>query len=292
MEDESANGDRYALRQWIEDSPRQKAKGLLGSVLMTVFPARAAALRRSDFTHHGRRASLLNRLIGAGIAYRALRDKDFDSLADYHRKFWGGERAKAFHDKAPVRFDAAFRKFYTPVIDELEAFLGTNGKLSTFCEIGSGSGLLMDYLAKRFEQVERLIGIDLCETTSAAAREAYPDPRMEFVAGDALEYIREKGRPNWVYLTHNGVLEYFEPEAVKRFLDLVADSKPAAVVLIEPIGLNHDLDTQTESWPYGQEFSFSHNYPYLLEQRGFRVVYRHEVTVYGVRVILVLASIE
>ncbi|MBC8217135.1 MAG: hypothetical protein H8E73_01605, partial [Planctomycetes bacterium] len=88
----------------------------------------------------------------------------------------------------------------------------------------------------------------------------------------------------------NGVLEYLPPESVDRYFALIAGLKPAAVVLIEPIGLNHDLDTQPESWPYGQEFSLSHNYPHRLRQAGFEIKYQHEVNVYGVRVILILAA--
>jgi hypothetical protein len=288
----STGSDRFALRQWTRDSPKQKVKGLVGSVLMRLFPVRAKALKECDFTHCGRRRSVLNRLIGAGVAYRALRRRDFGSLADYHRQFWGGEHAKAYHDAFPERFQAVFLRYYVPLIDELERFLKTRAAMTTFCEIGSGGGLLIDYLAKRFEHAERLIGIDLDAVTTAAARKAFPDPRMEFVAANALAYLETHGRPNWVYLTQNGVLEYFEPEAVERFFRLVAKLKPAAVALIEPVGMNHDLDTQPASWPYGQEFGFSHNYPYLLEKHGFQVMYRQEELVFGMRVILILAAIS
>jgi len=261
-------------------------------LLMRVFPARAARLREEYFTHHERHTSLLDRLIGCGIAYKALHGGSLGDLAQYHRQFWAGGNTEAFHDLAEERFEAAFLTFYTPVIDALEAFLDGRGETTTFCEVGAGIGLLLDYLAKRFDHVERLIGIDLSEATIKRNRDTFADPRMEFVAGDALEFIETHGQPNWVYLTHNGVLEYLQPEAVDRYFALIAGLEPATVVLIEPIGLNHDLDTQPESWPYGQEFSISHNYPYRLRQAGFEIHYRQEVNVYGVRVIMVLAAIS
>ncbi|NQU41030.1 MAG: class I SAM-dependent methyltransferase [Lentisphaerae bacterium] len=290
MDSTPASDDRFSLRQWSQDSAKQKAKGWLGRVLMRLFPARAALLQKSDFTHHGRRASLLNRLIGAGIAYQALRHRDFGRLGEYHRKFWGGEHAKAYHADAPERFEAVFLRYYTPLIDALEGVLEPAGIGATFCEIGSGAGLLVDYLARRFTSAERLIGIDLDPVTTAEARAAFPDSKLEFIAADALDYIGAHGRPNWVYLTQNGVLEYFDPDAIERFFRLVAAQKPAVVALIEPVGMNHDLDAQQDSCPYGQEFGFSHNYPYLLEKNGFRIVYRHEELVFGVRFLLILAK--
>jgi hypothetical protein len=291
MNDTPTYGDRYALRRWPQEGLRQRAKGRLGLIAMRCFPARAARLREEYFTHHGRRTRLLDRLIGCGIAYQALRRGDLGNLAEYHRRFWAGSNTQAFHDSAEERFKAAFLTFYTPVIDALEQFLDDRGEMTTFCEVGAGVGLLLDYLAKRFDRVERLIGIDLSEATIQQNRETFSDPRMEFVAGDALEFIETHGQPNWVYLTHNGVLEYLQPETVDRYFALIAEWGPAAVVLIEPIGLNHDLDTQPESWPYGQEFSISHNYPYRLRQAGFDIQYQDEANVYGVRVILILATI-
>lgn len=284
--------DRFALRQWKHDSIKQKAKGLLGEMLLPLFPARAKALGEHGFTHHGATFSVLDRLIVAGMAYRALRRKEFGRLGEYHRKFWGGEQAKVHHDHAQDRFTTVFLKYYTPLIDELEGFMATRERPAAMCEIGSGAGLLLDYLATRFSEVERFIGLDLDPVTTEETRRAFPDPRLEFVTADAVDYIEKHGVSNWIYLTHNGVLEYFAPDILERLLRQIAALRPAAIALIEPVGKDHDFETQTDSWPYGQEFGFSHNYPHLLEKHGFRVLYRHEVDVYGVRVSLVLAEID
>ncbi|MBT3294595.1 MAG: class I SAM-dependent methyltransferase [Verrucomicrobia bacterium] len=284
--------DRFSLRDWRQDSAKQKIKRLIGAVLVRLFPRRAAMLRENSFTHHGRRLSLLNRMIGAGIGYGALQAGDYETLGEYHRNFWGGQHAKAYHDDAPERFESVFLRYYTPLIDELERCLATRGGVPTLCEIGSGAGLMMDYLARRFKAVKRLIGVDLDAVTTAAARQAFPDPRMEFVAADALDYIEQNGQPDWVFLTQNGVLEYFPPDALDRFFRLVAGLAPAAVALIEPVARNHDLATRTESTPYGQEFGFSHNYPHRLAQHGFQVLYQHEERVFGMRTLMILATID
>lgn len=255
-----------------------------------MFPGRAAALEAERFTHHGRQSSALDRLIGAGIAYRALRRKDFGRLAGCHLRFWSGAGSATFHAAAAERFDSVFLRHYAPLIDELERFLGHDGPMPTVCEIGSGSGLLMHYLAKRLSRVERFIGIDLCEATTTQARASCQDSRLEFVSGDAMDFIGANGGPNWVYITHNGVLEYFAPEAARRFFEMVSKLRPATLALIEPVGLDHDLDRQPESCPYGQEFAFSHNYPLLLKSNGFRIVYQHEEPVFDSRVLMILAT--
>jgi len=176
--DTSEHGDKYALRHWSQEGWRQKAKGLVGLLLMRMFPGRAAALRQGYFTHHGRHGRLLDRLIGCGIAYRALHSGDFEDLAEFHRRFWEGENTGAFHDTAEKRFKAAFLAFYTSVIDELEKFLDDGNTMTTFCEVGAGVGLLLDYLTKRFERVERFIGIDLSRATIEQNRETFTDPRL------------------------------------------------------------------------------------------------------------------
>jgi hypothetical protein len=290
MDGTITNSDRYALRQWEHDSLKQKAKGVLGSLLMLLFPRRAKAVLEDDFTHSGRRASLLSRLIGAGIAYRELHRRDFGRLAAHHKRYWGGARAKAYHDDAPGRFESVFVRYHMPLIDRLEEFLKDHPQTKTLCEIGSGAGLVADHLAERFDFLDRYIGVDLDPVTVAAARETYSHPKLEFVAGDAVEYVETHAEPNWVYFTQNGVLEYFEPEAVERLLRVVSSRQPATMALIEPVGLNHDLEAQPESWPYGQEFSFSHNYPHLLEKHGFELLFRQEVMVCGYRYMLMLAT--
>lgn len=290
MANQPVPSDRYALRQWEQDSARQKAKKILGLMLATLFRLRAAVLLEDNFTHHGRHVSLLDRLIGAGLAYRMLRARRFGELGYLHKRFWGGAKAKAYHDAAPDRFDSVFVRYHMPLIDKLETLLRAHREFKTLCEIGSGAGLVADYLAKRFDTITRYIAVDLDPATVAAARATYRHPKLEFVTGDATAYLNEHGASNWVLFTQNGVLEYFDPEAIDGFFTAVAALKPVTLALIEPVARDHDLETQFESWPFGQEFSFSHNYPYLLAQHGLRIIFREEVTVCGYRYLLMLAT--
>ena len=57
------------------------------------------------------------------------------------------------------------------------------------------------------------------------------------------------------------------------FRHLAEQRKPAAVVMIETIGSDHDLETEKDSLIYGREMSFSHNYPHLLQHAGFEIIH-------------------
>jgi hypothetical protein len=70
------------------------------------------------------------------------------------------------------------------------------------------------------------------------------------------------------------VLEYFTQAEVRQlFTHIARRLGPALVSLCEPVGLDHDLDRDVASSPYGTEHSFSHNYLHLLREAGFQVLY-------------------
>jgi O-methyltransferase involved in polyketide biosynthesis len=100
-----------------------------------------------------------------------------------------------------------------------------------------------------------------------------------------------------VFIANGGVFEYFLQEEVEAFLGIVARQlAPAAVVLSETIGSNHDLSTENESMVYGREMAFSHNDPYLLRNAGFKTLHQSEREGYpvdgGGRWIRLLATID
>jgi hypothetical protein len=80
-----------------------------------------------------------------------------------------------------------------------------------------------------------------------------------------------------VFLSHNGVLEYFlREELASLFADIGTRLRPSIASISEPIAVDYDLERETASRPYGDEHSFSHNYVHLLEGAGFRMLHRSE----------------
>lgn len=43
------------------------------------------------------------------------------------------------------------------------------------------------------------------------------------------------------------------------------------VAITESVGTDHDLDREPQSYPYGHELAFSHNYPAILRESGFEI---------------------
>jgi len=193
-------------------------------------------------------------------------------IAEYHRNFWAGDYAKAYHDQNRHQFQEMFLDDFLGVVDELETVLEQNRSITTICEIGTGSGQLLDYLSNRLPTIKRFIGIDLSDATIRDNRERYPNDSIDWIAADAIEWIEQNAGPAWVFVSHRGVMEYFTQSQVESLFRFIAEKKsPAVLLVIEPVGLDHDLENQFESQPYGIEYSLSHNYPHLLRSAGFEV---------------------
>lgn len=91
-------------------------------------------------------------------------------------------------------------------------------------------------------------------------------------------------------LCNGGVLEYFSPESFDKLLQTLATHPPSAIVLIEPVALDHDLENETESKVFGYENSFSHNHRYRLNKAGFEILHCTEMRIGNVRWMLMLGK--
>ena len=63
---------------------------------------------------------------------------------------------------------------------------------------------------------------------------------------------------------------------LKEIYALLKANSPVALALVEPLYNDYDLDAESASRSSGQEHSFSHNYPRLLQEAGFELVFRSE----------------
>lgn len=287
-----------AIRRTFSDFPLPKrVKLILGLALLAAMPGMASRSYRSTFRESG---GLIDGLVRNGLQARAFMEGDHARLRSYLADYWGAY-ASQFHEDWDHRFERLFLKRDVEVIDCLEEWLATTpgGRgVRRFYEIGCGGGRLLAYLAGRFPAVELLTGIDLGEERIAENRAYYRDnPRLEFHAADAMEWIRANAGAGSVFLANGGVLEYFlKEELTDLFRSMAEDLSPVAVVLIETIGVDHDLDHEKDSFVYGREMAFSHNYPHLLESAGFTIRHQSqcegEATDGGGRWIRLLATCE
>ena len=269
-----------AIRRSLSDfSLSKQLKLRLGKLLLPFFPSRVKHVEDGPFASDGR----LHRILRNGLYARALERGDFAGLRNFLSKYWGQE-AKNFHDAWQDRFERMFLKHDVIVIDELEkamAALPDGRAFDHLYEIGCGGGQVLSYLAERLTGIDKFSGIDIGKEQIEANRGSYNDPKISFYAADAVDWMPANAKPRSVILTNGGVFEYFLREELQNLFDHIAQQlTPAAIAVVETIGSDHDLDAHPETFVYGRELSFSHNYPHLLREAGFEIIHQSERTGY------------
>lgn len=249
-------------------------KRLIGYGLLALRPAAARAM---DAGEGPAEIGRIESIMMAALMHRAERRGELEEFIHrQQRRFWSSSEIADFHAAHERYFEDMFLGENLVSLLELEKALAA-GSYSSFCEIGSGHGRVVYFLSKRLATLRRFVGIDLSAEQQRRNRERYPEAPIEWVTGDALAWIKANGGPGWVFLTHNGVLEYFRRDDLRAlFGDIAQRMKPAIVSISEPLGLDHDLETEKGSPPYGYERSFSHNYVHLLQEAGFEILHRSE----------------
>ncbi|MBU6247645.1 MAG: methyltransferase domain-containing protein [Xanthomonadaceae bacterium] len=226
----------------------------------------------------------------AGLVARYRSSGSMDRLMPQHRRYWEGESAVLFHAVTEARCRDEFHRVHGFVPDMLGRLAEATG-LRSICEIGCGSGVVLAALGSALPQLRELIGLDLSAEQTAINRSRHRDPRFAFAHGNACQWIPRHAHPGTIFMTYGGVFEYFAESAMRALLQDIASLAPAAVVLIEPIALGHDLERDFHSRPHGDELSLSHNYPWLLAQSGFTLMERRECTDGDLRWLAMTATI-
>lgn len=270
---------------------RRRAKLVLGYTAAALMPTRVKAIEAGTISEH---LSAADRLIVAALVHRAIRrDEPLDHLAYLHRHLWNGDHITAFHASAENRFDDWFLPYQAMVIDALEKDLAeqTPGQFHTLCEIGTGSGIVLDYLSRRLAKsgITKYIGLDL--SPAQVAIDAQRFPACDFVAADACTWIPEHAGPGWIFFCCGGVLEYIPQATLEElFARTVATRAATRWVIVEPVDPKHGLMSNTTSHPFGFENTWSHHYPYLLNQAGMKVLYQHNLQINDMHWQLVIAG--
>lgn len=249
------------------------ARVLLGRLLCAVAPNRERALLAGEVEHP---FVLADRLRVAALVDRHLRQGTLDQLAPIQARFWAGGQATDFHAHAESRFQSWWVERHSKVVgwmqDERQRRPGAYRRL---VEIGCGSGLVLADIAQRVPELDTLVGLDLSAPQIEMNRQRFKDPRLQFEAGDASDWIARHLEPGSIVFTNAGVLEYFSMPKLRALFRDVAAKAPAMIVMIEPMALGFDADSDAEPTPYGAENSLSRPYARLLREAGF-VLRRHE----------------
>ncbi len=265
---------------------RVLAKTVIGTMIEWTHPSLAravdsgapvgAAFRKRNLIIHARRE-------------RARRRGDPEAVKAAQAGYWKGETADLFYDRYTARFRDWFLGPHQVIVDRL-VDLDREMAFANLVEIGCGDGRVLAHCAERLPGLERATGLDINPTIIARNRETYAgNPKLHFVDTEAGAWLSRNCPDGTVLMTYGGVMEYFTEADLSAMLTRIARLKRGAVAFVEPLAPGHDLSTRKDSFIFGGENSFSHNYPHLIRQAGLLPVFEQEMELGLVRWMLILA---
>lgn len=263
------------------------AQFVLGRAAEIALPALAREIDESR--NPGRAAKVKTAIVYARLR-RAVSRGDTALMDNAVAAFWNGPEGARYH---ATHIEARFQSFkdkHAKAIDALAGYIAVScAPLVRLVEIGCGNGQVLAECASRLPTIRQAIGLDINAAVIAQAIEEHAnDTKLAFFNVDARRWLEDHPQTGTVMLSNNGVLEYFTPESVDRLYHTLAEMRPAAAVLAEPVAAGHDLDRQEASCPVGRGDSFSHNHRRRLERAGFRVMFEEEAMAIRLRMRLIV----
>ncbi|MGK0190042.1 MAG: putative TPR repeat methyltransferase [Verrucomicrobiales bacterium] len=251
---------------------KNQLKRQLGAIVVRLFPAIALRVESGEPGN-----GMLFRLARFHMTQSAIDAQDWVGLRSQLAAYWQGGEGDEFYDAYPERFEEWFLGDHYRVIEELRKFCDANPDMfSELYEFGCGDGRVLHHMSEQFPDMAGFVGIDINSAIIKKNTQRYGETRLRFADGDAMAWLEANGHSHSVLMTYGGVLEYFTQGEVEAILKKMASLRPAAFLLVEPMGDDFDLESEHISRPYGEESSFSHNHRFLLEQAGFEIVHNSE----------------
>lgn len=247
---------------------------IIGNLLVFFRPNKAKQLSENRITlvHKNKKhLSIQERFMRYALVRKLDKIQDHDAIAESNRKFWEDNSAVELFNETEDTFQTDFLPNCTFIFDQLKKELSNQSEqYTTIVEIGTGNGDVLNFLSNEFPQVNRLVGIDLSQHQIDLNTKRFKEnQKLEFVAADAYDWVIEHGQSNAIYVSSRGVLEYFLEDRLQDLLTKIYQLDNIFFVAIEPNGADHNFETHPTTQLYGNEPSFSHNYPQLFKNAGF-----------------------
>lgn len=256
-------------------SLKQSIKELAGCAISKVLPSRTNELFDSPSSQP---AGFQDKLIMDYLKRRAMQENHAEFFERLHLDFWKGDGGTVFSKNCDHRFEDLFLSKQKSDFDQLRTLWGKQ-RPKHIVEFGCNSGRLLQYMTTELPGVETSIGIEInAEQFHENQTSSRFDSRVSFVNEDAGKWLLDNGSANTLFVTNGGVLEYFRRERLNEMLSHISSQlAPAIFFAVEPVANDHDWDKTSESIPFGEELSFSHNYTDLFESNGFQIVNQRAV---------------
>jgi len=249
----------------------RRAKALAGSFLRVLNPRLAFEVDEKPFDPEWGAGG---KLIRNAHLLDAVQRRDHETLRRYFIHYWSSATSAEFYEGFAHRFEDLFLRHHAIVADHIAGAIPLPGEEGArLVEVGSGDGRVLEWLSENLSGIDEFHGVDLNEREIEKCRETHRDSdRLFFHAGDLMEWLRAHPSPKTILVTNGGVLEYIlRDELLALFREFRSLCSPCVIAITESIGNDHDLGKESESFPYGHEFAFSHNYPALLREAGFEI---------------------
>jgi hypothetical protein len=243
---------------------------------MKLRPALTDEISKQPFSRDWNHAA---RLIRNGIQHDAVSRKDHETLHHFLCDYWAAPVADEFFDGFGHRFEDIFLRHHAGIVDEIAKVLQLCGTDEVrLVELGSGDGRVLKHLSDHLPGISHFVGIDLNEPKILECREKNrDDSRLSFVSEDVVDWLKNHPADRTVLFTNGGVLEYFtRSQLLGLFKVLRQTNKICFASHTETFAIDHDLESEAESFPYGHELAFSHNYHAILREAGFEVSYEND----------------
>lgn len=247
-------------------------KGSAGIALIRLFPAHSDRIRSAPFrTQHSR----IGRLIRNGYLLNAVRTQDHALIRDFLADYWSSPASEEFYTGLSHRYESLFLAYHSAIVEETAKAVRPAGcPFRQVVEIGSGDGKILKHFSEHLPEIPEFHGVDLNGDQTRSNRAIYAGlPQLHFHHCDASEWLSEHMVPGSIVIANGGVLEYFTREELSGLFEKFAQAAPCIVAITESIATDHDLASEPETFPYGQEISLSHNYLAILRDAGFQLSY-------------------
>lgn len=254
---------------------KQSVKELAGQAVALLATNRTKELFDSPTSQP---TGVQDRLIMAHLKRRAFRQNQADFFERLHIDFWQGEGGAVFSINCDHRFEDLFLSKQELDFEQLRQ-VWNQKQPKHIVEFGCNSGLLLQYMTTELGGVESSTGIEInAEQVRQNQESSEFDSRINFCNADGGKWLFENGVANSLFVSNGGVLEYFRRERLDEMLTHISNNLgPAIFFAVEPVAGDHDWSKTTESIPFGEELSFSHNYTDLFESNGFKIVHQRAV---------------
>lgn len=261
-----------------------------GSIASACFPRRARKLYRHPINNP---SSWTDKAILYYLRKRSLQQNRTRFFERLHKDFWSGSSGAVYSSNCDHRFNDLFIQKQKIEFDQVVK-IWSKRQLRNIVEFGCNSGLLLNYLTKNLPCVESSIGLEINSEQVNRNRESDElDKSIQFVLGDAADWLFQNGTDKTLYVSNGGVLEYFRRERLDEMLSYIASScSPAVFFAVEPVAHDHDFELQKESLPFGDELSFSHNYIDLFTSNGFKIIHQRAVMFESWKMLATIAEVN